>query len=375
VNTPSDAALDRLREVAEWPDLTGTRYELLGEVARGGMGVVYRARDRELERDVALKVLAVAAAGSDTAARLRREARILARLEHPGIVSVHDVGELPDGRVFYAMKLVSGRRLDELLRDGLPLRERLRLLLRVCEPVAFAHAHGVIHRDLKPENVMVGPFGEVLVMDWGVAKHRDSPEAAGFEAGQPEAGAPRADAPSDAGHVPEPPAGPRPAETAHGTIVGTPAYMAPEQARGDVERVGEWSDVYALGAILYFMLTGRPPGRSPASSVATTRTWTRRAPPAGPAGITPPRELQPALPRPLEAICMKALALEPGARYAGAAELAADIDRFLEGERVLAYPEGLLGRLLRFASRYRTPILLLLAYLVMRVVLLLLARV
>ena len=155
MTTPSDRALDRLRQATQWPDLTGTRYELQGEVARGGMGVVYRARDLQLERDVALKVIAVEAADADTAARLRREAKILARLEHPGIVPVHDVGELPDGRVFYAMKLVSGKRLDELLREGLPLRERLRLLLRICEPVAFAHAHGVIHRDLKPGNVMV----------------------------------------------------------------------------------------------------------------------------------------------------------------------------------------------------------------------------
>jgi serine/threonine protein kinase len=201
---------------------------------------------------------------------------------------------------------------------------------------------------------MVGPFGEVLVMDWGVAKRLGDAPAAPPEPA-PEAAAPNA--------------------TAHGTIVGTPAYMAPEQARGDVDRVDVRSDVYALGAILYFMLTGRAPGRSPASPDAPTRTWAAPRHAAVAPGIVPPRDLAPDLPRPLEAICLKALALEPERRYGGASELASDVGRFLEGERVAAYPEGLLGRALRFATRYRTPLLVLLAYVVMRLVLLLVARV
>src|SRR5262249_3937250 len=139
-------------------------------VARGGMGVVYAAQDEMLERRVALKVLDVPDPDGGLASRLNREARVLARLEHPGIVPVHDVGTLADGRVFYTMKFVEGQRLDKHIQSVLSLPDRLRLFLRICDSVAFAHARGVLHRDLKPANVMIGAFGEVLVMDWGLAK-------------------------------------------------------------------------------------------------------------------------------------------------------------------------------------------------------------
>ena len=159
------------------PDLAGTKYELRGRVGRGGMGTVWRAFDRELGREVALKVMNGPDPRPGGEARLRTEAQVLARLEHPGLVPVHDLGTLPDGRLFYAMKLVRGRRLDEHVRDLRSAAARLRVFERICEAVAFAHAHGVIHRDLKPQNVMVGPFGEVLVLDGGVAKVLADPRA------------------------------------------------------------------------------------------------------------------------------------------------------------------------------------------------------
>jgi serine/threonine-protein kinase len=287
----SDASLDHLREVVDLPDLAGTPYEIEGTIGRGGMGTVYLARDRDLDREVALKVVD---------AQTLREARILARLEHPGIVPVHDVGTLPDGRVWYVMKRVRGQRLDEYARTA-TLAERLRAFLRICEAVAFAHAHGVIHRDLKPENVMVGPFGEVLVMDWGVAK-----------VGEGEA---------------------------HGTILGTPGYMAPEQERGEVGRIDQRTDVWSLGAILRFLL---------AESEAS--------------------------PRPLAAIRRRAMAPEPADRYPTVDALAADLALYLDGLPVAAYRENPLERISRFVRRHRIPILLILAYLLMRMLLLLVFR-
>ena len=198
--TLSDAAVDRLRRVGGEPDFSGTRYELIAPIGRGGMGVVFRARDRELDRDVAIKVTAWQTA-SDVE-RLRREARTLAALEHPGIVPVHDAGCLPDGRAFFVMGLVRGDRLDVHARAR-PLADRLRLFDRICDIVAFAHDRGVIHRDLKPANILVGSFGQVQIVDWGLAGSREPG--------------------------------------------GTHGYMAPEQRTHDFDaRV----DVYALGAIL-----------------------------------------------------------------------------------------------------------------------------
>jgi serine/threonine protein kinase len=207
----SDRVLSRLKKAAELPDLSGTRYRLIDQIGRGGMGVVYAAEDMELGRKVAIKILD----GPE-------EARILATLEHPGIVPVHDCGVLPDGRFYYAMKLVRGARLDAYLQSTAHLPDRLRVFQKICEPVAFAHARGVVHRDLKPANIMVGEFGEVLVMDWG--------------------------APG----------------------VGTAAFMAPEQAAGGA--VDGRADVFALGRILELLVKQEARVPKPLASICRRAT-------------------------------------------------------------------------------------------------------
>jgi serine/threonine protein kinase len=303
----SDPAIDRLRQMIAAPDLSGTRYELISILGEGGMGVVFLARDAVLDREVAVKVLD--RADSAAAGRLGQEARILARLEHPGIVPIHDFGELADGRIFYAMKRVRGERLDRWVAAGAGPAARLGVFVRICEAVAFAHAHGVIHRDLKPENVMVGEFGEVLVLDWGIALLKAAPAVLR--------------------HGPERSAGSEASTRSRPAGSGTPPYMAPEQERGD--DVDERADIYALGTILAEIVD-----RAPA----------------------------------LLAIAAKASRPNRADRYASVDQLSADIARFLAGAAVEAHRETIIDRTRRFTRRYRTPIALVLTYVAVRLLLL-----
>ena len=307
----SDAAIARLRDAVDRPQ-AGERYVVRELLGRGGMGAVYRATDQVLGRDVALKVLATEQEAGGVAERLRREARVLASLEHPGIVAIHDAGTLDDGRPFYVMRLVRGRRLDEQARQD-SRGELLRRFLAVCDAVSFAHARGVIHRDLKPGNVMVGEFGEVLVLDWGVAKVSAAP-----------------DVPVGRGTAVGPGA------TGDGVAVGTPGFMAPEQAEGGAS-TDRRADVFSLGAMLRGL--------------------------AGADGR--------AMSAPLRAIVAKATAADAAERYPTVDALADDVRAWLDAAPVSAYREQPWERLLRFYRRNQALILLLLAYLVVRVLILL----
>jgi serine/threonine protein kinase len=309
------------------PGGPGTRYELGPEIGRGGMGAVFRARDAELGRDVAIKVLAEGLRDPGLVERLRREARIAAGLEHPGIVPVYDVGTLPDGRPYYVMKLVGGARLDAWIASTAGRDARLDVFLRICEAVAYAHAHGVVHRDLKPENVCVGAFGEVQVLDFGVAKLlADAAAARASDARAPAS-------PTSPGPSPASPG------TSPGTIVGTPGWMAPEQARGEAG-VDARADVHALGSLLEALLA---------------------------------RAAEP-VPRALRAIAAKARAEQRESRYARAEDLALDVRRYRAGEAVSALPETVLERAGRLARRHQVALALVLVYLLMRVAILFFGR-
>jgi hypothetical protein len=306
--------------VAGLPAVPG--YEILQELGRGGMGVVYRARQRGLSRSVALKmILRGEYAGPEERARFRAEAEAIARLHHPNIVQIFEVAE-HHGQPFFVLEFCPGGSLaNKLAGTPLPPREAAALLEPLARAVEAAHRQQVIHRDLKPANVLLAQDGEPKVTDFGLAKMLD-----------PGGDAPTLAARSAGAGI-----------TASGAILGTPSYMAPEQASGKSRAIGPPADVYALGAILYECLTGRPPFRGP-TQVDTILQVLSQQP-------VPPSRLQPAVPRDLETICLKCLQKEPSRRYPGAEALAEDLRRFRAGEPIRARRVSAAERVWKWARR------------------------
>jgi serine/threonine protein kinase/formylglycine-generating enzyme required for sulfatase activity len=352
---PLSAALERLQRHTPDPG----RYELVGEVARGGMGIIQRVRDGDLGRTIARKILGQERSGSDsqksdprTIGRFLEEAQITAQLEHPGIVPVHELGLDQDGVLYFTMRLVRGEDLHRVFEkvrsgaDGWSTTRALGVLLKACEALAFAHRRGVVHRDLKPANVMVGSFGEVYVMDWGLAHVLDQPDTKDVRLRTEDPGS-RETLHSDRRREVETPDSPL--LTRDGDVVGTPAYMSPEQARGELERIGPRTDVYALGAMLYHLLGGEAPYLDPERKLAPLAILQRVL--AG-----PPRalaELAPSAPPELLAICDKAMAREPEQRYPSVQDLAEDLRAYLELRVVRAYRTGALVELRKWIGRNR----------------------
>jgi serine/threonine-protein kinase len=353
------AALDPHATAAYRPTAAEQRYRILRPHARGGLGEVFVAENGELHRQVALKQMRDRHA-HDGASRGRflLEAEVTGGLEHPGIVPVYGLGAYADGRPFYAMRFIRGDNLKEAIEqfhgrsrlpggtspgparqagptyDSLEFRGLVGRFIDVCNAVAYAHSRGVLHRDLKPGNVMLGKFGETLVVDWGLAKASGKWSVKGGEPGQSANGDESPLTPASGSGV---------AETLAGSAVGTPAYMSPEQAAGEIDRLGPATDVYSLGATLYCLLTGRPPLSGDVAEML------RRAQ-AG--DFPPPRQVAPQVALALEAVCLKAMALRPADRYATPLGLAEDLEHWLADEPVGAAAEPLAVRARRWMRKH-----------------------
>lgn len=325
------------------------RYRPLRFHARGGLGEVYLAEDEELHREVALKrIQSPHAQHAASRRRFIREAEITSRLEHPGIVPIYGLGQDAQGRPVYAMRFIQGETLQDAIERfhaadrkghslgerGLALRQLLGRFLAVCNAISYAHSRGVLHRDLKPANVMLGKFGETLVVDWGLAK-------TGFE----KEDSPVRSASEEAKLTPRPIAADETEPTQLGRAMGTPSYMSPEQAAGRWDVVGPASDIYSLGATLYCILTGQPPVRG--SSVPEVLALTQHG------EVTRPRTVNPSVPAALEAVCLTAMARQSEDRYPTVQALAADVEAWLADEPVTAYREPWTARLGRWARRHR----------------------
>jgi tetratricopeptide (TPR) repeat protein/tRNA A-37 threonylcarbamoyl transferase component Bud32 len=336
--TPGDAAVR-----PEAAGLAPSRYQPIHFHAAGNLGEVFLAQDPELHRSVALKRIQERhAANPASRRRFLREAEITGRLEHPGVVPVHGLGQDADGRPCYAMRFIQGESLQEAIerfhgadkpgRDPgerrLALRQLLSSFVAVCKTMAYAHSRGILHRDLKPANIMLGKFGETLVVDWGLAKAFEGAETA------PSQGAPLQPGNEEGG-----------SGTQTGTILGTPAFASPEQAAGHWDLVGPPSDIFSLGATLYNLLTNA----SPYSATGVAETFSQ----ASLGKVIPPRQRNQDVPRGLEAICLKAMARQREDRYGTALALADDVEHWLADEPVAAYREPGLARLRRWGRRHR----------------------
>jgi WD40 repeat protein/serine/threonine protein kinase len=360
---PTPASSEALLERLGAQGLRSTRYRLEGEIARGGMGAILKVWDADLRRHLAMKVIlgkGSAEADSDTPAidartlgRFLEEAQVTGQLDHPGIVPVHELGIAEDGRVYFTMRLVKGRDLRaifDLVFAGDPdwtETRALNVVLRACEALAYAHAKGVVHRDLKPGNVMVGGFGEVYVMDWGLARvvgredrHdlRLAPDAAALTASVRTLRRDEREEDLES-----------PIVTLDGDVLGTPVYMAPEQARGELEKLGPRSDVYAVGAILYHLLARQAP-YVPSGARVSARTILSRVMDGPPAPLS---SLRPDVPAELEAIVEQAMAREADRRYASTLELAEDLRAYLEHRVVRAYETGAWAEARKWVVRNR----------------------
>ncbi|MEP2308054.1 serine/threonine-protein kinase, partial [Rhodopirellula bahusiensis] len=331
------------------------RFQILSRHDEGGLGEVLVAHDRQLDREVAIKQIRPQWNGHEEAnARFLREAEITGRLEHPGIVPVYAMGTWKDGRPFYAMRFIEGQTLRQVIREyrdslkdetkhanssndgeqSRSLRTILNRFVDVCNTIEYAHSRRIIHRDIKPANIMVGPYGETLVVDWGLAKQLDDGSeiavAGNFDA-KPDASS---KGENDSSH------------TRAGGTVGTPQYMSPEQANGDVSLVGCQTDVYLLGATLYQILTGSPPHQDDSVSQILQRVRQEE--------VTPPRRRDASVSEPLQAICLKAMAKKPADRYPSVAALAADVERWLGDEPVSVFSDPLAVRIGRWGRKHRT---------------------